>query len=32
MYKYAKHEGCINLLYLPHFTDGIIPPAQPVPF
>ncbi|AVH82608.1 hypothetical protein GHI35_10130 [Neisseria meningitidis] len=30
MYKYAKHEGCINLLYLPYFTDGATPPAQPV--
>ncbi|ENS9749455.1 hypothetical protein EED07_08075, partial [Neisseria gonorrhoeae] len=23
MYKYVKHEGCINFPYLPHFTDGI---------
>ncbi|ENT0387047.1 hypothetical protein C4H55_06250, partial [Neisseria gonorrhoeae] len=29
MYKYVKHEGCINFPYLPHFTDGITPPAQP---
>ncbi|ENT0114225.1 hypothetical protein C1R73_11450, partial [Neisseria gonorrhoeae] len=27
MYKYVKHEGCINFPYLPHFTDGITPPA-----
>ncbi|ENS7178964.1 hypothetical protein C5B30_09860, partial [Neisseria gonorrhoeae] len=25
MYKYVKHEGCINFPYLPHFTDGITP-------
>ncbi|MBG9089631.1 hypothetical protein GVI40_09135 [Neisseria meningitidis] len=33
MYKYEKYEGCINLLYLlylPYFTDGATPPAQPV--